>query len=226
MARRWSAGRAMRSTRVGMATTTAMKPSPSKKRPTSRVSTLGAKAPSPLATTESAVPSRIRRRWPKRSALSAIAMPPSAVIRLTIDSSQPACSRLAPSSSRIDGMEGGTLPTWNAATMPAATSRPTSPQGVRDARFGPSSMFPPQMPLAYKAGHQTGERQRCPSNSTFQARWPWSPAPRRVWASTLRARLPRPVRRSRSPPVAPTASRLYRRNCRRRGARPPRSSST
>ena len=58
-------------------------------------------------------------------------------------------------------------------------------------------MFPPQMPLAYKAGHQTGERRRCPSDSTFQARWRWSPAPRRVSASTSRARSPRPARRSR-----------------------------
>ena len=32
-----------------------------------------------------------------------------------------------------------------------------------------NTMFPPQMPLAYKAGHQTGEPRRCPSDSIFKA---------------------------------------------------------
>jgi hypothetical protein len=50
---------------------------------------------------------------------------------LMVDRSQPAWLKVAPSSSRIDGIDGGTLPTWKAAMMPAATSRPTSPQGVR-----------------------------------------------------------------------------------------------
>lgn len=58
-------------------------------------------------------------------------MPPSAVIRLMTDNSHPACSRVAPRLSRIDGRAGGALPTWKAATMPAATSRPISGHGVR-----------------------------------------------------------------------------------------------
>jgi hypothetical protein len=59
-------------------------------------------------------------------------IPPSAVIRLTVESSQPACRRLASRSSRIEGRAGGALPTWKAATIPAATSSQTSGQDVRD----------------------------------------------------------------------------------------------
>src|SRR5471032_1195926 len=58
-------------------------------------------------------------------------MPPTAEMRFTVDSSHPAWRKVAPSSARIDGSAGGTLPTWNAATIPAATRRPISPQGVR-----------------------------------------------------------------------------------------------
>ena len=96
MARCRSCGSVTRSTRVGTDTVTTMKPRPSRKRQTSSRSMLPAKAPSRLATPHSAVPSTTRRRWPKRSTVSAIAMPPMAAVRLTIDSSQPAWRRSAP----------------------------------------------------------------------------------------------------------------------------------
>src|SRR5258708_6684534 len=56
MARRWSAGRATRSQRLGVAATTAMKPSPTQNPPTHQASTLTAKAPRPPGPVSRPVP--------------------------------------------------------------------------------------------------------------------------------------------------------------------------
>src|SRR5471032_745286 len=138
--RRSSPGRASRRISVGTDAVTAMKPMPSKKRPTKSWSVSPAKAPSRLAARHTEVPRMTSRRWPNRSAVSAKAMPPSAVIRLMIDSSQPPWRSVAPSSARTEGSAGGILPTWKAATIPAATSSPTIAQSVRLScfRFAPS----------------------------------------------------------------------------------------
>ena len=84
-----------------------MKPSPSKTRADQQgVDAAGEGAARRLATGRAPCRAGSAGDGRSRSAVSAIAMPPSAVIRLTIDSSQPAWLRLAPSSARIDGSDG------------------------------------------------------------------------------------------------------------------------
>ena len=137
MARRWSAGRAMpqHQGRDGDHDGNEAQPLEDTA-PTSRASTLRARRAAPAGhDRQSAVPSRISRRWPKRSAVERDRH--AAQRRDQVDHrQQPAGLRAGwrPARSRIDRIEGGTLPTWNAATMPAATSRPTSPHGVRAGR--------------------------------------------------------------------------------------------
>ena len=97
-----------------------------------------------------AVPSTTSRRWPKRSAVSAIAMPPSAVDQVDSRQQPAGLAQAGAELVRIDGREGGTLPTWKAATMPAATSSADQPPGR--TRRDSVDCFLRQRPLAYKAG--------------------------------------------------------------------------
>ena len=114
----------------GAATTTARKPSPSRKRLTKSCALDAARAPpSPLAVNST------RPVIAVRHGLSRLATAPNTIalimpVALKMDASQPAATMSRPSSARIPGSAGGNLPTWPAAITAASMAMTTTPQRV------------------------------------------------------------------------------------------------
>ena len=71
------------------------------------------------------------RRWPKRSLSKPAVTPKKAEVALKMEVIQPAATKPIISSLRNSGSAAGILPTWNAASRPAAVVSAITSQRVR-----------------------------------------------------------------------------------------------
>ena len=73
-------------------------------------------------------------RWPKRSATKPQIIPVATPTAASAEMIHPASTRVRPSSARKLGSAAGSLPIWNAATMPATAIIATASHEVVGAR--------------------------------------------------------------------------------------------
>lgn len=81
----------------------------------------------------------VNTRWaPNLSAMAPPITPNRAPLRLNSEASQPAATSDSPNSACKRIIRGGTLPTWTAATIPAAMATATTPQRLRPGSAAPA----------------------------------------------------------------------------------------